>query len=143
MKKLNLIFLIALVSQLTYSQQSPNDFVTTWNTENIGTDSSNSTSITIPTHPDETYNYDVDWNNDGVFDEFGITGNVEHNYLNGGEKIIRIRGQFPRIYFNNRLDKDKIIAIKQWGNQPWTSMENAFSGCTNLFMKAEDTPNLS
>ncbi len=40
-------------------------FITTWKTDNP--DTSNSTSITIPT-TGTGYNYDVDWNNDGVYD---------------------------------------------------------------------------
>ncbi len=52
-------------------------FVTTWKTDNAGT--SGSTSITIPT-TGAGYNYDVDWNNDGTFDEFGLTGSVTHDF---------------------------------------------------------------
>ena len=37
---------------------------------------SGATQIEISTFPGETYNYDVDWDNDGVFDEFWFTGNA-------------------------------------------------------------------
>ena len=53
-------------------------FVTTWKTDNPGT--SSDTSITIPTFG-SGYNYDVDWDNDGIFDEFGIMGNVTHDLV--------------------------------------------------------------
>ena len=120
---------------------SPDDFVTTWKTDNPST--SNSTSITIPTYTGETYNYDVDWDNDGTFDEFGLTGNVTHDFGTAGTYTIRIRGQFPRIYFHNELDKDKIISVDQWGSQVWSSMGFAFYGCTNLAGQAVDNPDLS
>ncbi|HIP49136.1 MAG TPA: hypothetical protein EYG92_09260, partial [Lutibacter sp.] len=107
-----------------------NDFITTWKTDNIGT--SNNTSITIPTYSGETYSYDVDWENDGAYDDFGITGDITHNYGTTGEYIIKIKGQFPRMYFNNNGDKEKIITINHWGDQTWSSMENAFFGCSNL-----------
>ena len=72
-------------------------FVTTWNTENVITGSSNSTSIRIPT-TGGGYNYQVDWNNDGDFLDSGEdiehTGDATHDYGagNGGEKTIRIKG---------------------------------------------------
>ncbi len=64
------------------------DFVTTWKTDNAGI--SNSTSITIPT-TGTGYNYDVDWNNDGTFDEFGITGSATHDFGVAGTYTIRIQ----------------------------------------------------
>lgn len=74
------------------------EFVTTWKTNNTGT--SNSTSITIPTNTAEwTYNYDVDWTCDGTFDDFGITGNITHDYGTAGTYNVCIRGTFPQIYF--------------------------------------------
>ena len=117
------------------------DFVTTWKTDNAGT--SNNTSITIPTVAGPAYNYAVDWNNDGTFDETGITGSIVHDYGTAGTYTIRIRGLFPRIYFNNTGDKDKILAVTQWGSNPWTSMQDAFYGCSNFNGVASDVPNLS
>jgi surface protein len=115
-------------------------FVTTWKTDNAGT--SNSTSITIPT-TGGGYLYDVDWNNDGTFEQTGLTGNVTHDFTEAGTYTIQIQGTFPRIYFNNGGDKDKILSVEQWGNITWTSMENAFFGATNLQIDAIDAPNLS
>ncbi len=63
-----LLFSLSFV--LVFAQNNPSDyFVTTWKTDNRG--HSNDTSITISTHSGETYNYDVDWNGDGIFDQFG------------------------------------------------------------------------
>jgi surface protein len=121
-------------------------FVTTWKTDNSG--SSNSTSITIPTHPGSTYAYQVDWNNDQDFldvNETTInTGDVTYDFGVAGTYTIRITGTFPRIYFaNTGDDEQKIIRIDQWGTNPWTSMESAFTGTSNLSITATDTPNLA
>ena len=115
-------------------------FVTTWKTDNPGT--SNSTSITIPT-TGTGYSYDVDWDNDGRMDEFGITGSKTHDFGTAGTKTIRIQGSFPRIYFNNSGDKSKILSVEQWGANAWTSMAFAFKGTNNLIINAADIPNLS
>jgi surface protein len=115
-------------------------FVTTWKTDNPGT--SNSTSITIPT-TGSGYSYDVDWDNDGRMDEFGVTGNKTHDFGTAGTKTIRIQGDFPRIYFNNSGDKSKILSVEQWGTNAWTSMNVAFYGANNMVVNAVDTPNLN
>ncbi|TXB63433.1 BspA family leucine-rich repeat surface protein, partial [Vicingus serpentipes] len=116
------------------------DFVTTWKTDNPGT--SNSTSITIPT-TGTGYLYDVDWNNDGTFDEFGITGSVTHDFGVAGIYTIRIQGSFPRIYFNNAGDRQKILSVDQWGTIAWDDFNSAFKGCSNLVVNAIDNPDLS
>jgi surface protein len=138
---------VLLFSIYEVNAATADDFVTTWQTDNAGT--SNSTSITIPT-TGIGYLYDVDWDNDGAFDEFGLTGSVTHDFGIADTYTIRIQGAFPRIYFNdnptrtNRVgDKDKIIAIEQWGTNQWTSMERAFFGCSNLVVNATDSPDLS
>ena len=120
--------------------EAQSHFITTWKTDNPGT--STSTEITIPT-TGGGYNYDVDWNNDGVFDEFGITGNVTHDFGTAGTYEIRIKGDFPRIYFNNGGDEMKITEVSQWGTISWSSMELAFFGCENLTVTATDIPDLS
>ncbi len=116
-------------------------FITSWNTTNPG--NSCNTCITIPTHPDEEYNYDVDWDNDGVFDEFSITSDVTHDFSTSGVYQIRIQGDFPAIYFNSSGDHEKIVSLDQWGDGAWGSLENAFWGCSNLVYKSIDTPDLS
>ena len=61
---------------VSIAHAAPSDhFVTTWKTDNPG--SSNDTSITVPM---DGGSYDVDWDNDGVFDEFWLTGPVTHDF---------------------------------------------------------------
>ncbi|MDN5216903.1 BspA family leucine-rich repeat surface protein, partial [Fulvivirgaceae bacterium BMA12] len=109
-------------------------FITTWRTTTA------SETITIPTFPGATYNYDVDWG-DGSTDS-GQTGSATHSYTTAGDYVVQISGTFPRIYFNNTGDREKILSVTQWGTNPWQSMDNAFSGCSNLTIPANDSPNL-
>ncbi|MEZ4810806.1 MAG: BspA family leucine-rich repeat surface protein [Allomuricauda sp.] len=114
-------------------------FTTTWKTDNPGTSADN--QITIPTFSGETYNYTVDWG-DGTSD-FNVTGDITHTYAAPGTYDVSIMGQFPQIYFVNQGDKDKILLVKRWGAIAWGSMLNAFHGCSNLDVVAEDTPDLT
>ncbi len=56
---------------------------------------------------------------------------------------------FPRIYFNDvsntNANPDKILTIEKWGDIAWTSMNNAFTGCSKLRLTAPATevPDLS
>ena len=112
-------------------------FITTWKTDNPGL--SNSNQITIPTFG-SGYNYTVDW---GDATTSTHTGDAIHIYAIPGTYTVSITGAFPQIYYNNAGDKDKIIAINQWGDNQWQSMKNAFSGCSFLQGNFTDNPDLS
>ena len=116
-------------------------FITTWKTDHPGF--SNDTSIVIPINPVYTYNYDVDWDNDGIYDQTGITGGVTHDFAAIGTYTIRIRGEFPQIYFVGSGEQKKIISIDQWGDMTWASMASSFDACSNLQYAALDNPDLS
>ncbi|WP_298311328.1 BspA family leucine-rich repeat surface protein [uncultured Aquimarina sp.] len=111
------------------------EFITTWSAN----------EITIHTNTDFTYNYNVDWNNDGVVDESGITGDITHTFDTDEEHTIRITGTFPAIRFIDAttLEASKIISVDQWGTGAWLSMEGAFADCSNLEVPAIDVPDLS
>ena len=100
-------------------------------------------SITIPTAANNGggYDYTVDWGDGSA--GAAHTGDAKHTYAAPGDYEVRISGAFPRVYFNNRGDKDKLVDVKQWGNVAWTSMERAFYGCANLELSAADSPDLS
>ena len=138
-KKIALFFVLLFCTSLNAKILSDSDFVTTWKTNNPG--ESNYNQITIPIDETLVYNYNVDWNNDGTFDEFGITESIIHTFAVEGTYTIRISGVFPRIYFTE--DKRKIISIDQWGSQPWTTMAYALYGCSMIEGNATDTPDLS
>ncbi|RNC88615.1 MAG: BspA family leucine-rich repeat surface protein [Allomuricauda sp.] len=115
-------------------------FITTWKTDNPAL--SPSDQITIPTFPGETYNYSVDWG-DGTTSE-NVMGDISHTYDTPGTYSVAITGDFPRIYFQpTDSDRNKIIAVEQWGDIAWTSMEFAFVGCGNMDVTATDVPDLS
>ena len=125
-------------------------FIITVETNNTGT--SSDTEFTIPAALGESYNYNVDCDNDGVDEATGVTGDYTCSYDSAGIYTIvikdntGIREGFQRIYFNNEKDKEKLIGINQWGTGKWTSMYGAFTGCANLNDAggaATDKPDLS
>ncbi len=116
-------------------------FITTWKTDNPGGSGDN--QITIPT-TNVGYNYDVDWNNDGIFDTTGLVSSITHTFPSIGTHTIRIKGNFPTLNFDaSNSDSQKLISVDQWGTIPWTSMYKAFYNCINLNINATDAPNLS
>ncbi|MEZ4950367.1 MAG: BspA family leucine-rich repeat surface protein [Saprospiraceae bacterium] len=73
----------------------------------------------------------------------GLTGGVTHDYGTAGIYQVAIYEDFPRIYFNNGGDKEKLVSVDQWGDVIWQSMSGAFYGCTYLSIPATDAPDLS
>jgi len=113
------------------------DFVTTWKTDNPGT--SNSTSLTLPIVGGP---YDVDWNNDGTYDQTGLTGSVTHDFGVAGTYTIRVKDA-KQIRFARGGDRQKIVSVDQWGTSTWISMDRAFDGCTNVRVLTSDAPDTS
>ncbi|WP_162182443.1 BspA family leucine-rich repeat surface protein [Lacinutrix jangbogonensis] len=114
-------------------------FITTWKTDNPGV--SNANSITIPTNGVDPYNYNVNWG-DGATNS-NVTNAITHAYATSGTYTVKITGDFPQIHFNSSGDPEKLLSVAQWGSQVWESMENSFSGCTNMVINASDNPDLS
>ncbi|MFV0505841.1 MAG: BspA family leucine-rich repeat surface protein [Bacteroidales bacterium] len=120
--------------------------------------------ITIPTNPDLTYNYYVDWG-DGPNSTVNITGpynNTDkiatHKYADAGNYKVKIycandsnKDEFadgtgfpaPRFDGLDETLSAKLVAVDQWGAMKWESMELAFAGCPNLKINAADAPILS
>lgn len=123
--------------EVYYSSDSLNHFVTSCRTNNNGFTGDSSIYINI----DESlnYNFDIDWDNDGVFDSLEVTTDIIHKYNDTGTYTIRISGDFPRILFGEK-DEKKLISINQWGSNKWTTMERAFQDCSNLKYFANDDP---
>ena len=127
-------------SEFSEAVQLPLPFVTTWITSDG--------QITIPT-TGSGYNYEVSWFNEtnpGTA-EGALSSQTGDAFISGLENSssyrVEITGDFPRIYFNNTGDKNKIQSIEQWGDIAWTSMNRAFYGCSDLTYNAADAPDLS
>ncbi|USN89234.1 MAG: DUF285 domain-containing protein [Candidatus Nomurabacteria bacterium] len=124
---------------------APTNFITTWNTENSGTSANN--QITIP-GTGAGYNYEIYWENTASSTQNGTTTLITTSsytltFPEPGIYEVQASGTFPRIFFNNTGDKDKILTVEQWGDIAWTSMAQSFFGCTNLTVPATDAPDLS
>jgi len=137
---LSIVFSISIVVLFNPELVGQAPFITTWKTDNPGTSANN--QITIPTNSNG-YLYDIDWENDGVYDDIGVTGSITHTYSSPGTYQVAITGDFPQILFDNSGDKDKILSVDQWGDIVWGQQVNAFHGCSNLAGQASDLPNLS
>ncbi len=89
------------------------------------------------------FNYSVDWENDGVFDDSNITSNITHQYLQSGVYTIRIKGTYEALRFGYSQDEDKLISVDQWGSTKWRAFSGGFWGCDSLRQLPTDTPDLS
>ena len=108
---------------------TPVPFITTWQIR-----PADDNIITIPVHAESRYRYTVDWGGDEPEDTEIYTSSTmgaTHTYTNPETTTytVTITGRFPRIYFNDGGDKEKIISIDQWGSNRWSSMGSAFTGC--------------
>ena len=108
-------------------------FTTTWRT------TTPNETVTIPTNSSYTYNYNIK-TSDGQFFA-GVTGDKSITFTIPGDYDINIFGSFPSIYFDDTGDKEKIIDIKQWGDNIWSSFNSSFHGCSNLTGSYTDVAN--
>jgi surface protein len=116
-------------------------FITTWKTDNPG--ESDDYTILIPTWGNG-YDCQVNWGDGSPDSNYsGSDPIISHTFGGIGTYTVTITGDFPRIFFVNEGDKDKILSVDQWGVQVWTTMEEVFYGCSNLHIIATDSPDLS
>jgi surface protein len=142
-KKIVISYCLFILVNISFGQVDTTYFGITVDTRLPGITDSLSFQIPTTFFASGSYNYDVDWNNDGVYDTVGVTGDIIHTYATAGVKSIRIKGTFPSIYFNNARDKEKLISIDQWGIGTWNYLVYAFAGCSNMTYNATDKPILS
>jgi surface protein len=151
MKHLLFLSITLLLLSAVQAQRDTNDFVTTWRTNLPGVTGDSSIRIYTSNHVvyNYVYNYDVDWDDDGVFDDLNVTGSIDHLYSDTGIYSIRIRGIFPSLKFGEipvigiATDRLKLISIDQWGSQSWVDLTAAFNRCYNFVYNAIDVPDLS
>lgn len=142
------LFFISLSSN-SIAQKSSSDFVFSIYTGNPGYTGGYNYYLYLDTN--YTYNFDVDWENDGVFDDTAVTSSIFHQYSSLDTFQIRIRGKYPRMFLGRisrgsgfyLSDHNKLISIDQWGDQEWEYVEGAFRGCEYLISLPLDTPDFS
>jgi len=100
-------------------------------------------TFVLPTAGSGTYNYDIEWGDNTGVQHVNSNTNETHVYAAPGIYDIKIKGTFPRIYFNNTGDRLKITDIKKWGDVSFLNMTYAFFGCSNLTCSATDSPVLT
>ncbi|GAB5473188.1 MAG: hypothetical protein Mars2KO_12870 [Maribacter sp.] len=90
------------------------------------------------------YNYTIDWG-DGTIDE-NQTSSPNHFYKEKGTYKISITGELPQFFAEDFMYHDEngynVIALNQWGNIEWESLDSVFSECSELINLADDIPNL-
>lgn len=114
--------------------EDPEAFVTTWTVQAGG-------FIEIGTHPDETYDFTIDWG-DGSDEEQITEQNPVHEYAQSGTYTVYIKGQFPALFMNNSIYAPNLTSVERWGANVWKSFQRAFYGCSEMIYNAMDTPNL-
>ena len=120
---------------------SPPSFTIEVKSDNAGTSGTN--QFTIPTTTG-TYLYDYT-TSDGQSGT-GITGDETITFDSGvGTYEIYITGTFPKIYFNNTGDRQKLLRVLEWGDYGVGALDQqkAFCGCSNLTSIADDCDNLN
>ena len=73
----------------------------------------------------------------------GVSAPVDHTYNTAGDYTVQITGGLTWFHLNNAADASKLVSLDQWGTASWASMENAFSGASNMVYNAGDAPDLS
>jgi hypothetical protein len=124
---------------------APGGFVSTWNTANTSTGSSNSDQVSLPLVNGGTYNFTVSWGdgNEDTITAWDAAAKT-HTYASVGTYTITVAGQCWGWLFNNGGDRLKILEISAWG-EDWrpNNTSGVFWGCSNLDVVATDTPNLT
>lgn len=138
------ILLIGFIAFFGKGVFGQDPFITKWKTNNPGT--TDDFSVRFSVHDESYYDFEIGWGDGSVETYTGMGSEllVEHTYADSGIYTISVSGDYPRIRFSGSGGNyNKIIEILQWGDIEWSSFENAFNGCENLAMVAEDVPDLS
>ncbi len=119
-------------------------FITTWKSNNPG---GSPTSVMFP---GVGTNYKIYWedaSNSAINGILTGNGSTVITFPVAGTYKVYVTpgsGSFSRFNMNNMVNtRLKLLDVNQWGTIAWTSMENAFYGCSNLNITATDLPNLS
>lgn len=134
-----LILIIMAISIDSFSQS----FVTLWDMNNSGF-SPNEIRFNIETTDSVRYKWETI--PAGISDSGYIYSNkvlISNIPIGSIIKLSMDSTHFNRFFMDNTTDSNRLIDVLQWGNIGWSSMENAFDGCSYLTINATDIPNLS
>ena len=88
--------------------------------------------------------FDIDWNNDGDYDDIGITQQISNRFESPGYYDISIRGDYPQMpLMLYESSSHPLIDVKQWGDNVWENMSNQFSELDLEGFSAKDLPDTS
>jgi surface protein len=116
-------------------------FITTWQV------TADNQTLTLPVESSTAYSFQIDWGDEGAdrnIQSYTATNpKVVHTYANSGTYTITIWGSFPRLYCNGTADCANLLSVDQWGDNAWSSFNNAFNRAINVAILAEDVPNMT
>lgn len=130
-------------TNFTVTASPTQDFITQWN---LATTGSGATQLSFGTATSGTVNYTWQQLPTGASGSGSWSGSTLTITGLPASAIIRLQiapTNFQRINVSSGLDEDRLTLVEQWGTTAWTSMQDAFRGCTNLQITATDVPNLS
>ncbi len=118
------------------------DFITRWDLSQTGS-GSNQINFTTATAGIVNYTWETIPAGTTVSGTFIGTSATITGLPSGAMIRLKIQpSNFERFIMNPSADKDRLMDVEQWGSVAWTSMGNAFCGCSNLNITATDVPNL-
>ena len=108
-------------------------FITTW------TASNSDKGITLPL----TGTYSVLWGDDIYSPD--VSGSQSHTYDVAGDYTVTVLGDGLQSIslVSDAANALQLKSIDQWGSTEWTTMDDAFSGATNMVYRATNAPDLS
>lgn len=128
----------------------PQAFVTTWKTTGPGQ------TITIPLSNSWSphYSFKINWGDgsEETINQSGAFPHPAHTYTTAGyyhitiSEILNLSGFAQSCYrpnFPHMDSRAQLVAINQWGTNPWEELETSFCGASNLNILATDAPDLS
>ncbi|MFV0346228.1 MAG: BspA family leucine-rich repeat surface protein [Bacteroidales bacterium] len=145
-----LVYLLVVFTTLDYGAAAQTgdagEFITTWQMDK-------DEIFSFPLSYGSYYNFTIEWGDGSEAEHYigreGNNLNCRHEYSDAGTYTIKIKAHetflgsgFPKIEISEN-QRSKLIAIKQWGDIGWQTLENAFAHCVNLDVVAKDVPNLS
>lgn len=134
-----IVFTLLCCCQLLTAQ----NFITRWDLSKSG---SGATQISFGVATSGTVNYTwatVPAASSGSGTFTGSTATITGLPANATIRLQILPTNFQRIIINYGTNKERLVEVEAWGSVNWTSMQNAFTGCSNLQVTAIDIPNLS